>query len=146
MITRERMAQEIAVFDYMKMPRQAYRFLDMDTDSPYIVLAARTNNGNLYTVRIDLDEFPNEIPEVYVHRHGRVLRDSDGEALDSCSASMHTLEGNHGYTQICHFSYVAWRPTISLFKVYVRCRLWLEAYEGHLKTGLPLDHWLKHAE
>lgn len=126
-----------------KLPANVYRFMDMNTLHPYVLLAARTNAGNVYTVRIDLDMFPLTIPKAFVTR---MLYTKNGEMMDSPSASMHTLASEHGWTRICHYGTNAWNPYISIYKVYVRCRLWLEMYELHLQTGKPMDYYLKHAQ
>lgn len=123
-----------------KLAPNLYKFIDMDTELPYIVMAARTNRGNVYTLRIELDEFPNEIPKVFVMK---MLKTRDGQSMNSCSASMHTLASEHGWTRICHYGN-SWTPHKSIYLVYVRCRLWLEMYEQHLKTGNPLDYYLDH--
>jgi hypothetical protein len=123
-----------------KLASNLYRFIDMDKELPYIVMAARTNRGNIYTLRIELDEFPNDIPKVFVMK---MLKTKDGHPMNDCSASMHTLSSEHGWTRICHYG-SSWTPYISIYKVYVRCRLWLEMYEQHLKTGNPLDYYLDH--
>lgn len=119
-----------------------YRFMDMDTSEPYIAMAAKTENGKLYTLRIELDEFPNSVPKVYVCE---MLKTRDGDLMDEVSASMHTLSSKNGWTQICHYGYSSWTPDISLYMVYIRCLLWLDIYQEHLKTGLPMDHYLNHA-
>ena len=49
-----------------KLAPNLYKFIDMDKELPYVVMAARTNRGNVYTLRIELDRFPNEIPKVFV--------------------------------------------------------------------------------
>ena len=74
-----------------------------------------------------------------------VSKDKDGNDLSGTSACMHTLSSEHGWTRICHYGYNDWTPAVSLFKVYVRCHLWLEMYEAHLQTGNPIDYYLKHA-
>lgn len=51
-----------------KLPSNSYRFMDMSTSCPYIVMAAKTNSGNVYTVRIDLANFPNSKPEAFVRK------------------------------------------------------------------------------
>ena len=51
-----------------KLPTNSYRFMDMGTSCPYIVMAAKTNGGNVYTVRIDLANFPNSKPEAFVRK------------------------------------------------------------------------------
>lgn len=123
-----------------KLAPNLYRFIDMDTELPYIVMAARTNRGNVYTLRIELDKFPNEIPKVFIMK---MLYTKDGEAMNSPSGSMHTWGSEHGWTRICHYG-SSWTNAISIYKVYVRARLWLEMYEQHLKTGKPLDYYLSH--
>lgn len=123
-----------------KLAPNLYKFIDMDKELPYVVMAARTNRGNVYTLRIELDRFPNEIPKVFVLK---MLKTKDGRSMNDCSASMHTLTSEHGWTRICHYG-SSWTPKISIYKVYVRCRLWLEMYEQHLKTGNPLDYYLDH--
>jgi len=125
-----------------KLPANAYRFMNMNTAQPFVVLAARTNAGNVYTIRIELAEFPANIPRAFVTR---MLRNKAGEEMDSPSASMHTLASENGWTRICHYGANAWTPYISVYKIYVRCRLWLEMYELHLQTGKPMDYYLKHA-
>ena len=123
-----------------KLAPNLYKFIDMDKELPYVVMAARTNRGNVYTLRIELDRFPNEIPKVFVLK---MLKTKHGRSMNDCSASMHTLTSEHGWTRICHYG-SSWTPKISIYKVYVRCRLWLEMYEQHLKTGNPLDYYLDH--
>lgn len=124
-----------------KLSSNLYRFMDMTTSAPYIIMAAKTNRGNIYTLRIDLRDFPTCIPKVFVQK---MLYTKNGEPMNSCSASMHTLTSEHGWTRICHYGSNAWTPGVSIYKVYVKCRLWLEVYEQHLKTGKPLDYYLAH--
>ena len=141
MITNDRLNAEVAVFNYNHVPPAIYRFMDLQTTKPYLAIAARTNQHNLYTLRIELDKFPNEVPKVFVTR---MLHDRRGNEMDDVSASMHTLSGEHGWTRICHYGSHSWNPGVTLFKIYAKCRLWLEAYEGHLATGRDIDYWLKH--
>ena len=109
--------------------------------NPSLRVAAQTNSGNLYTLYMDLSNFPEGRPEVYVTK---MLKTSNGEKMSGCSATMHTLTSRKGMTQICHYSADCWRPSVSLFKVFIKCRLWLEMYEAHLRTGQPIDYYLKH--
>lgn len=124
-----------------KLPSNIYRFMDMDTADPYLVMAARTNRGNVYTLRIELDRFPESVPKVFVNK---MLYDCNNDPLDSPSSSMHTLFSENGCTQICHYGGASWTNRVSLYKVYIKCRLWLEMYEAHLNTGEPIDYYLKH--
>lgn len=124
-----------------KLPSNAYRFMDMGTSHPYVIMAARTNSGNIYTLRIDLSTFPTSIPKAFVTK---MLYTRDGRAMDSPSAAMHTLSSENGWTRICHYGSNAWNPYVSIYKVYVKCRLWLEMYELHKQNGKPMDYYLKH--
>ena len=140
MITRERLNLEKSVLQRY-LPSNTYVFKDMSTSNPYILMAAKTNRGHVYTLRIDLDEFPNDVPHAFVTK---MLRTKDGEVMDGTSASMHTLSSEHGCTRICHYGYGSWTPNVSIYKVYIKCRLWLEMYELHLQNGKPIDYYLNH--
>ena len=124
------------------LPSTAYKFMDMYSSMPYIRLAVKTKNKKYYTLHIELQDFPNSIPKVFVTT---MLKTRGGENMSSPSASMHTLSSEHGWTRICHYGTNAWNPYISIFKVYVRCKLWLEVYELHLQTGNTMDYYLAHA-
>ena len=123
------------------LPGNIFVFKDISSSHPYILMAAKTNRGNVYTIRIDLDDFPNSLPHAFVTK---MLRTKSGEVMDYASSSMHTLTSEHGYTRICHYSSTAWTPNVSILKVYIKCRLWLEMYELHLQTGKPMDYYLNH--
>ena len=120
-----------------------FKFFNEDTDDAYVVMGARTNRGNVYTLRIELRRFPFEVPAAYVTK---MLLDKAGDPLDEPSASMHVLRQKNGCTRICHYGVASWTPRVSIFKVYVKCRLWLEMYELHLQTGRPIDYYLNHQE
>lgn len=124
-----------------EMPLVPCVFKDMNTDSPYVLMPVKTNNGKVYTIRIDLVGFPNTLPHAFVTR---MLRTKDGELMNDASASMHTLTSEHGYTRICHFGSASWSPRVSLLKVYIKCALWLNIYELHLRTGKDMDFYLNH--
>ena len=83
-----------------KLPSSAYVFKDMGTSNPYVVIGAITNSKNVYTIRIDLDSFPNSVPKAFVTK---MLFNKDGNRMDSASAPMHTLTSEHGFTRICHY-------------------------------------------
>lgn len=124
-----------------KVPSSAYRFLGIGTTSPYLRIAARTNNGHFYTLHFDLRGFPESSPKVFVTK---MLKNSSGDDMSGASGSMHTLPSEGGWTRICHYGQNAWTPYVSLFKVYVKCCLWLNMYEQHLLTGMPIEFYLNH--
>lgn len=122
------------------LPENLYRF-EEDGGRLELKIAARTNRGHVYTLAFDLSRFPSSRPDVYVTE---VLTDKAGSPLLAANAKMHVLRGSRGRTRICHYDVSAWTPRVSLFKVYVKCRLWLEMYELHLQTGQPIDYYLNH--
>ncbi len=124
-----------------RLPSNAFCFRNMQTSHPDILLAARTNKGNVYTLRVDLSCFPMSVPKVFVTR---MLKDKSGNDMSGVSAAMHTLQSENGQTRICHYGTNSWTPNVSIYKVYVKCRLWLEMYEAHLRTGKPIDYYLNH--
>lgn len=137
-MTKERYQLEVRVLENY-FPSNAFLFKDMWGDEPYLLMAAKTNSGTIYTIRIDLNGFPNSLPKAFVTK---MLKKKDGKILDSASHSMHTLTSEHGYTRICHYGSNSWTPNVSLYKVYIKCRLWLEMYELHLKTGKDISYYL----
>ena len=127
-----------------KLPPNTYHFCNMQTDCPFLAVAARTNNGNIYTVRIELMSFPDQVPAAGVTR---LLNDRMGNPLDTCNGLMHVLNCDwQGGTRICHYGPRSWTPNVSLYKVFIKCRLWLELYELHLQTGKPIDHFVVHQQ
>lgn len=141
---KERYQPEYTVLS-QRVPENAFRFFNTEGKSkrnPYLRIAVFTKSGNLYNLHMDLSSFPATIPPVFVMK---MLKDKDGNDLSGTSACMHTLSSEHGWTRICHYGYNDWTPAVSLFKVYIRCHLWLEMYEAHLQTGKPIDYYLKHA-
>lgn len=140
MMDCRRLAAEVSVLESRLSP-QLFRFFRPLEAGGHLVVAARTNRGNVYTVRIELDLFPCAIPKVFIVK---MLKDSKGRKLDAPCAAMHTLQSENGWTRICHYGVSSWKPNVALFKVFVKARLWLEMYELHLQTGLPIDHYLNH--
>lgn len=125
-----------------KFPSNVFRFFNKENpQNAYLRIGAKTNSGNVYTLHMDLTEFPVGQPKVFVTK---MLKTKSGQDMNAPSASMHTLTSEHGWTRICHYGYSSWTPNVSLYKVYVKCRLWLEMYESHLRTGKNLDYYLNH--
>jgi hypothetical protein len=57
---------------------------------------------------------------------------------------MHTIGRVGECTKICHYRPSLWTPENTLYLVAMKGRIWLEGYEAHLRTGLPLDKFLRH--
>lgn len=138
MMTAGRYHAEIEALS-LSLPPNMFKFCDMDTEKPYLKMAVLTNSKKLYTLRVDLDQFPESIPKVFVTQ---MLKSKDGKDLNGPSHEMHTLSSEHGFTRICHYGNSSWRPDVALNKVYLKCRVWLEAYEAHLQSGDNLCDYL----
>ncbi len=141
-MTAQRYQAELTILR-RKLTNNLYKFADLDTPKAHVVMAARTNRGTIYKLYIPLDGFPQSVPKVFVTQ---MLCAKDGTPLDSPSAVMHTLSSENGWTRLCHYGYASWSANVSLFKIYVKCRLWLEMYELHLQTGKAIDYYLNHQD
>lgn len=121
---------------------KSFAFGDLNTLNPYLRIAARTNSGNVYVLRMELEGYPGRKPNVYVEC---MLRDCHGKLMNAASSQNHTLTPHsNGWTQICHYHPDAWQPNMSLWMVYVRSVLWLNIYEQTLRTGNDMEYYLKH--
>lgn len=116
-----------------------------DGPNPGLVGTMQTQSGTRYAAFVDLQRFPDVPPPVWIVAPR--LLDADGVTLFSrgVSEQMHILGGNDSMgVKVCHHGEHRWTTAITLHHVLLKIRIWLEAYEGHLETGHPLDHWLKH--
>lgn len=135
--------EEQVIYNYMGS-KNTFEFGDLSTVTPYLRIAARTNSGKVYVLRMELEDYPATKPEVYIEY---MLKDCHGNPMDCSSSSNHTLSAHpNGWTQICHYHPDAWRPNMSLWMVYVRCVLWLNIYEQTLRTGKDMSYYLKHMQ
>ena len=66
MMTASRFHAEVYALQ-LSLPPNMFKFCDMDTDLPYLKMVAITNSKNMYTLRVDLDQFPESIPKVFVN-------------------------------------------------------------------------------
>lgn len=135
---RQRYEAEVALLK-RKLSPGVWHF-DLSRERPFLAMAVKTKSGNLYTIQIELDRFPQSVPKVFVTR---MLRDHDGNPMNEARHSLHTLASEHGWTRICHYGSESWTPGVSLYKIYIKCALWLNIYEVHLKTGKPMEYYLK---
>lgn len=135
---KDRFLAEKAVLDRKYV---AYKFFNLGLPNCYVKIGAKTNSNNVYTLFIDLSNFPENVPKVFVTK---MLYTRNGDRMDSPSSSMHTLTSERGWTRICHYGSNAWTPRVSIYKIFIKCRLWLEMYEEHLRTGNPIDYYLTH--
>ena len=119
-----------------------------------VVGKLQTNSGNEYGLWIPLgdSEFPNAPPKMYVvepkdlrKRPKHPWKKGKKLAKLGTSHAMHLLDPDeHGHPQICHYRDDVWSPNVTLYKVVMKGRFWLEAYEFHRRTGKDIDTYLPH--
>lgn len=116
-----------------------------DAEAASVEGEVRTNAGTAYRLRVYLSpQFPAVCPEMVVSDPRPLLR-RNGKPLVAASGTMHTLDERDGCTRICHIRPAFWVPQNTIYLVLLKGRIWLEAYEAHLRTGRPLDAFLPHA-
>lgn len=102
-----------------------------------------TSNDKSYTLRIYLPEdFPNSIPSLVI-KNPSPTRSRSGNVLDKFTDTWHTYGTRDGYTQICHYRPEQWSSANTLYQVFIKGLIWLEAYEVHLRTGNPINTYLR---
>ena len=107
-------------------------------------LPVRANNGAYYQLRIYVPEdFPNSCPEMVLLRSYRGYKLRDGSPLPTGSYTHHTIGKRDGYIRLCHYYPSSWDSRNTLYLVFMKGRIWIEAFECHHRTGKPLDHYLK---
>ena len=101
----------------------------------------RTNSANEYVVFVELQGFPDSPPAAWVV--DPILSRPSGQHLPAGSHSMHTRGvTDHGHVEVCHYADCNWEPSVTLYKVVLKVRIWLEAYEAYLRTGKKIDQYL----
>jgi len=139
-----RLQQERQIIDkYLYALKPVWHFPTIP-GSAYIEVSMKTNSATVYPLRLFIpSDLPNSVPRVYVWA---TLRDYSYRNLadTGVSANMHLLGPEDGHVQICHYRSTNWSPNVTFYKVFMKARLWLEAYEGHKQTGKSLDQYLRH--
>ena len=140
MMTQARFNDENMILSHYLGPK-AFAFSGLNTCQPVLKAVVKTNNGKVYVLHYNLSNFPAAKPSVYVTQ---MLYTKNGEPMNSPSAPNHTLDSWNGWTQLCHYSSDQWTTDITLWHIYLKCRVWLEVYQTHLRTGRTMDSILKH--
>ena len=131
---RERLAAEKSVLEHY-FPG-CVKWIDPTGDTK-VEVALKTNNDNEYTLRVYIGDFPNSIPDMVVVSSPKPMPNWGG------SNENHTLGRRDGHLEICHYHYSQWTDRSSLYEVVMKGRVWLEAYEGHIRTGRPMSYFLR---
>lgn len=139
-MTPQRLQFETTILERY-FPRK-FKFENLNLSNEILDVGIKTQSGKIYRLNIKLKtDYPNSLPEVYVI-FPLPLRKFDGSRIQGASHEMHTLSNDGDKIQICHFKPENWNPNQSLYKIILKVRIWLEAYEGHLRTGNPIDDYL----
>ncbi len=141
-VSQQRAATENALLE--QYFGKVYWFVDHTTVCVEVGLA--TNSGARYAVRLVLpNDYPDRLPEALItHPLGLTNYVGDDLAELGPSLEMHLLTQNGPHASICHYHPARWAADMTLYKVVMKARIWLEAYEMHARTGKPLDSYLKH--
>ena len=79
--------EEQVIRHYMSNPN-SFAWGNLGTTKPYLRIAARTNSGKVYVLRIELQNYPSSKPNAYVEC---MLTDCHGRPMNSASSANHTL-------------------------------------------------------
>ena len=131
---RKRLAAEKTVLDHYFAG--SVRWIDPTGDTK-VEVEITTSSGNRYTLRIYIDDFPNSVPDMVVVSSPRPMPDWDVSFVN------HTLGKRDGGLKICHYHPSHWNDRSSLYEVVMKGFVWLEAYEGHLRTDQPMNYFLR---
>jgi hypothetical protein len=140
---RRRLALEKQILD-ARLP--GFRWFNPALPGLTFLLGPITSSArNTYTIKVSLPpNYPSGPPRGYVVRP-RPLSGHRGQSLLATDVAMHTLPPDEeGHVQICLYRSDRWVESNTIFKVVVKIQLWLEGFEAHLATGLPIDHYLAH--
>lgn len=106
----------------------------------------RTNSGSNYKLRLYVpNDLPYSVPDVVI-TYPSPIRDFNSNDLVTIgsSSSMHLLNPRDNCPKICTYRATNWNSNITFYKVLVKVRIWLEALDGHKRTGKSLDYFLTH--
>lgn len=115
------------------------------TGETTVELTLRSNSDTDYKLRVYLpNDFPNSCPHMAVVFPVQLMM-KNGRSLPLLDDRFHTLGLTvDGFTKLCHHSPELWTADNTLFQVFMKGRLWIEAYEGHLETGDTMEVYLRH--
>ena len=117
----------------------------IDANRTKIEIALNTNDDIEYVLRVYLtDDFPNSCPTMTVVSPRLRLR--NGDSFPQTNTEFHTLQNVDGYPSICHFHPAFWTQENTLYQVFMKGRVWLEAYSLYHITGEVMDKYLKEFE
>ena len=109
-------------------------------DNTRIEVTMTSNSNKVYCIRAYVPgDYPNSLPDMVVCRSPIPMPLQWG-----ISGKSHTLGVRDNCLKICHYYAPRWNPQHTFYEIFVKGRVWLEAYEGHLATGRNIDYYLGH--
>jgi ubiquitin-protein ligase len=110
----------------------------------YFTGTLTTNEGNPYVIRVDLpDNYPASMPHSFV-LSPNPLPSYGGYNFMKATHEMHCWSpDDQGNVQMCLYHPKAWTPNDTIYHIIMKARFWLEAYERHVKTHLPMNRLIK---
>lgn len=121
-----------------------YALRQEDSGIAHLDIEVSVPGGGTYgLLLVTAPDYPSSMPEAYL-AHPLILRDFHGRELLAISPSheMHLLKPNSRFLRLCHYKPENWHPNVTLYKVVLKCLLWLVAYENHLQNGRPITDYL----
>jgi ubiquitin-protein ligase len=116
----------------------------IDQQSPgkaRVVVAMNTNNEKSYKLQINIPkDYPNSCPDMVVSYPNQPLTRRDGNNL---YVNDHSYGVKDNRTTVCHFRANLWTNEYTMYQVFMKGRIWLEAYELHLATGKSMEKFLR---
>ena len=142
---RERLAIERGILEQY-FPNNRVSWNDPLRVNSWVEITMTSNSNKAYNIRVYLaSDFPNSCPQMVIVSPEN-MKQRNGRALPDISSEFHTIGMRDGYFKLCHYRPQLWTTEITLYQVFMKGRLWIEAYEGHLATGNDMDVYLKHMD
>ena len=134
MINPQRLVEELNSLHQGYLSLNNFELTDALAESPVLKMVVVTLSNNTYCLLAELKSYPEKMPDLYVLEE---LKMRDGKKM-GLSSAMHCLGTANGRTRICYGNTSHWRPDTHLYDLYIKGKLWLEAYDYYMKTGTPI--------
>lgn len=135
---RQRLAVERSILDQYFPGR--VQWID-PTEDTKVEVTMTSNSNQVYGLRVYVPrDFPNSLPDLVVCRSPR------GMPNWGSSGKTHTLGRRDDCLKICHYYAPRWNPQHTFYEIFLKGRVWLEAYEGHLDSKRNMDYYLGHMQ
>jgi len=128
------------------LPQYTFRWKDKSWCSGDFEGWCQSASGRRYLLWLHLPpNSPLVIPRLFV-KSPEVLPMHDGRPLHTIGTShdFHVLGGNSmGITELCHHQRDQWDCTCCYAVAMCKAAIWVEGYEEHLATGVPIAEFFR---